>query len=403
MMLKPSSSNGEPRRRVEGPALRPDLTLSLLLGLCVAFGLGGCEAWSNTLQTPESAAPIFRAAQLQPPTGSPPTSLRVMAWNLKYGGGRLDFFFDGFGDRTEMTLDEVRANLDADYKLIDELDPDILMVEEIEVNSRRSAYVDMVQDLLDHTKMNYAAYYPVWETRYAPDEAFGRTEMGNAIFSRYPITEAQRFQSADRTDQAFYEDYFLLHRGIGRAVIDFEGRALAAYVVHAEAYDSDGTKKKHVDQAHDLFAAETLPAVIGGDFNNLPPGTVKLEKFNDDPPSLIGTRYETPPYDPAAMQSFYDDFLPAIDLARYGTSEQSQSRYYTHTVMGPQHKDPGGNPGFWNRKLDYLFVKTSDSWIGATTDAVQAPKRGPVGALSVSDPMLLSDHCPVIGNWRPAP
>ncbi|MDF1562914.1 MAG: endonuclease/exonuclease/phosphatase family protein [Deltaproteobacteria bacterium] len=371
--------------------------------LPVALGLAACEPWSDVLKEELVDAPIFRALSVDEPT-SVPGHLRVMTWNVKYGGGRLDFFFDGWGDRTEMSLDEVRANLEANYQLIEEVKPDILMVQEIEVNSRRSAYVDMVQDLLDNTSMNYGAYYPVWDTRYAPDEAFGRVEMGNAIFSRFPITEAQRHRSADRTDQAFYEDYFLLHRGIGRAVLDVGGRELAAWVVHAEAYDDDGTKKKHVDQALELFTAETLPAVIGGDFNNLPPGTVKTEAFNDDPPDLVGTRYETPPYELDAMDGFFTpDFLPAIDTARYGTAVASQERYYTHTVIGPAHTGTDGEPAFWNRKLDYLFIKNADRWIPATTDVIQAAGRGPVDIAVTVDPMELSDHCPVVGNWEPAP
>ncbi len=375
----------------------------LLIGL---LALTACEPWSDRLQDEVTDALIFRAKSPDLPDHLNGTSLRVMTWNIKFGGGRIDFFFDGWGDRTEMTLDEVHANLDAVYALIEEVHPDILLVEEIEVNSRRSAYVDMVQDLLDHTSMNYGAFYPVWDTRYAPDEAFGRVEMGNAIFSRFPIVEAQRYKSADRTDQAFYEDYFLLHRGIGRAVIDLptqpEAKQVAVYVVHAEAYDFDGTKKKHVDQAHDLFAQETLPALIGGDFNNLPPGTVKIEDFDDDPPSLKGTRYETPPYDPKAMEGFYADFVPAIDLGRYGTTEASQSRYYSHTVRSPRWLLDDGSEPFWNRKLDYLFIKKSDRWITATTDVLQTPGRGPPDIALTSVPMNLSDHCPVVGDWEPA-
>lgn len=378
------------------------LRIPILLFFVAA--LAACEPWSDVLKDELVDAPIFRATTVDAPTTFPP-NLRVMSWNLKYGGGRLDFFFDGWGDRTEMTLAEVEGNLAADYALIEQVKPDILLVQEIEVNSRRSAYVDMVQDLLDHTSMNYAAYYPVWDTRYAPDEAFGRVEMGNAIFSRFPITEAQRHRSEDRTDQAFYEDYFLLHRGIGRAVVQVDDRDLAVWVVHAEAYDTDGTKKKHVDQAHALFSAEALPAIIGGDFNNLPPGTVKFEEFNDDPPSLIGTPFESPPYDLTAMDGFFADFLPAIDTARYGTSVASQERYYTHTVIGPELTGTDGEAAFWNRKLDYLFIKNTDRWIPATTDVIQTPGRGPadVAGSITADPMELSDHCPIVGNWEPAP
>jgi len=63
----------------------------------------------------------------------------VMAWNVKYGAGRIDFWFDLWGDRVQMSEVEVQANLRGIYDLIEEVDPDILMTEEIEINSRRSA------------------------------------------------------------------------------------------------------------------------------------------------------------------------------------------------------------------------------------------------------------------------
>ena len=62
---------------------------------------------------------------------------------------------------------------------------------------------------------------------------------GNAIFSRYPITSAQRIAQTDRTDLDALTETFYIRRAIGRADIDLH-ECLAAFVVHTGAYDEDG-------------------------------------------------------------------------------------------------------------------------------------------------------------------
>ena len=85
--------------------------------------------------------------------------------------------------------------------MIQEADPDILLLQEIELHSRRSAYYDMIQGVLDQTELNYGAYYETWHSRYIPSEGLGRMSLGNAIFSKYPITDSAKIAQVDRGDQ----------------------------------------------------------------------------------------------------------------------------------------------------------------------------------------------------------
>jgi len=257
----------------------------------------------------------------------------------------------------------------------------------------------MVLGILAHTRFNYAAYMPTWKSRYIPSEGVGRMDLGNAVFSVYPITFAERIRQVDRTDQDPLTTYFYIHRAVGRAIIQAGPREVTAMVVHTEAYDTDRTKAKQTDQIFQLMTEETLPFVVGGDFNAIPPGSVKFEHFNDEHPDSIGTEFEQPPYDLADMMPFYDNFLPHVTLDRYGTTLESQRRYFTHSVIGRDKIGSQGEPGFWNRQLDYLFIKAPDSWVPGSTDNLQQPGDSGIQ----SDPMLLSDHAPVIGTWEFGP
>ena len=371
-----------------------------LLG-ALAMSSAGCElpAESWDPQAVESVPIHHRSIKVATPTNTPQT-LTVLAWNIKYGAARIDFWFDLWGDRVQMTRQEVDGNLANIVELINEVSPDVLMTEEIEINSRRSAYVNMVTAILEGTSLNYAAYFPTWRSKYIPSEGLGRMDLGNAIFSRYPIKSAQRIAQVDRTDQDPLTRYYYIHRAVGRVVLDV-GQEVAAMVVHTEAYDKDGTKGRQLVQILDLMNSEPLPFVIGGDFNALPPGTLELSDFNDLNPREKGTDFEQPPYPPDEMVPFYAAFVPHIPTERYGSRLETQTNFYTHSVIGRDRIGSRGQPGFWTRQLDYLFLRPPYQWAPGTTDNIQLPGRGvALGSKGVQiDPMLLSDHCPIVGSW----
>lgn len=365
-----------------------------ILGATLALACA-CEP-PSTFYPERRELPVRTAPTLRPPADPAPARLKVMTWNVKYGGARIDFWFDLWGDRVHMTRAEVEANMAGLYALINEVQPDILLTNEIEVNSARSAYYDMVAGILEHTQLDYAGYVPTWQSRWIPTEGLGRMDMGNAIFSRYPIEKLESIPQANRTDQDPLTDYFYLHRSVGRAVVDVGGKELAVMVVHTEAYDTDGTKSRQFVEIQQLLANEPLTWLVGGDFNAIPPNAEKTSNFNDDNPRAIGTSFETPPYALGDMQPFYDAYLPAIELSRMGTTEPEQRRYYTHSIIGPDRQGSLGEPGFWTRKLDYLFVNAPSFWVPGTTDVLQ--QTGDSGI--ASNPLVLSDHCPVVGVWE---
>lgn len=352
----------------------------------------------------EPVAIFRRSTVVNEPLPDAHPELRVVAWNVKYGAGRIPFWFDCWGDRVQMTSDEVAKNMQGIFDLLNEVKPDIFMAEEIELNSRRSGYYDMIRGVLEHTGLNYAAYFETWDSRYIASEGLGRMNLGNAIFSRYPIRFAERIKQEDRTDLDALTATFYIHRAVGRAEIEIApDTRVTAMVVHTEAYDNDGTKQRQIAQIHQIMKAEKYPFVLGGDFNELPPTAARSLGFPDERTSAVcGDDYAQPPYTPAVMQPFYDDFLPYITLERYGRTELEQKAYFTHSVLGPDDQNDAGVAGGWNRTLDYLWIRRTDAWKPGTTDVIQSKGQrvGGEGTLITQDVLRLSDHAPVTGVWE---
>ena len=379
-----------------------------LLGFLI-LSVWGCEPFFDPQDFVRRDAPVFHAAEItEPPPVGEPAELKVVAWNIKYGAARLPFWFDCWGDRVQMSEAEVEENMAGLYGMLNELDPDVLMVEEIEVNSRRSAYYNMVQGILDNTDLNYGAYHESWDSRYIASEGLGRMNLGMAMFSKYPIDKAENIKQEERTDLDALTHPFYIKRVIGRSELALgEDRRVAAYVVHTEAYDVDGTKQKQIAQIFEevLESAKELPVLVGGDFNELPPTAVLKEGFEDERTTAVcGGDFEQPPYTPEVLDPFYETLIPAIPLERIGTTLEEQQRYYTHTVLGPDQENEAGEAGAWSRTLDYLFV-SEGQWVPGTTDVIQTKGQrlgGESGAGPVieSDAMLLSDHAPVVGTWE---
>ncbi len=377
----------------------------------LAGALNGCEPIAVEQTAAREDVLVYRRSTLVPPADpGQPAHLKVVAWNIKYGAGRIPFWFDCWGDRTQISKAEVEANMAKIYDLLNELDPDVLMTEETEVNSRRSAYYDMVQGILEHTKLNYAAYFQTWNSEYVASEGVGRIDLGNVIFSKYPIKKAERIKQQDRTDQDALTKMFYIHRAVGRVEIEVRaGERVVALVVHTEAYDNDGTKQKQIQQIYDLLQAEKLPWVVGGDFNELPPTAVRVANFMDERTAAIcSSDFKQPPYTPEVMTKFYNDFVPYISLERYGQSEADQKRYYSHSVLGPDDVNDAGEKGFWNRTLDHLFLSKPSTWVVGSTDVVQQAGQRVggetgLGPVIKSDVLRLSDHAPIVGVWEVKP
>src|SRR5690606_25181918 len=107
-----------------------------------------------------------------------------------------------FGDRVLMNKGEVLHNLERLAEKINQYDPDVLILQEVDVSSKRSAYVDQMQWLLDHTRLRYGVYAAQWKADYVPSDGLGAMDSGNGILSKYPLSEAERIALSLRSEQS---------------------------------------------------------------------------------------------------------------------------------------------------------------------------------------------------------
>ena len=195
----------------------------LVLITVLLFAVSGCDIFNTNFENMEDAR-MYRAKVI---TYAPvPSVLKIMTWNIKFGGARIDFFFDGWGDEVLMDESVVIGNTQNIANYINEVDPDIILLQELDIDSKRSAYVDQMQFLLDATELNYGAYASQWKADFVPSDGLGRMNSGNAIMSKWRITDAVRI-ALPLIDQDGLTQYFYLRRNILKTKI----------VIHEETID----------------------------------------------------------------------------------------------------------------------------------------------------------------------
>ncbi len=329
-----------------------------------------CEPPATGFDDTEDAVFYSKKQPLAAP--KPDSSIKVMTWNIRFGIGRGEWFGDACGDRVIYSKGEILEKLEQIVNRINQVKPDILLLQEVDINSKRSAYIDQLQWILDQTDFSYAVYGYQWKAQYIPSDGLGRLQEANAILSRWPIGTSARIQLPLRQDQGILTRYFYERCCMVKAKIEIPG-ADNFYVVniHASAFATDDTKHQHIiafKEELDNIVANGGWFVAGGDLNTLPPGSDSMDycledacpgesfhRVGDDPQHKEGSNY-TP--EAHWMNALYDAFQNAVELGDY---QHNQEAYFSHTT---QPEDA------WDRTLDYLF--TNSRWQKGSTNTHQA-------------------------------
>jgi endonuclease/exonuclease/phosphatase family metal-dependent hydrolase len=293
-----------------------------------------------------------------------------------------------------MTETETLGYMDSIIVYINSTQPDVLLLQEVDISSKRSAYVNQLQYILDHTHLNYAAYASMWNAEIIPSDGLGKVDAGNAILSRWEITDAERIQLPLRTDQDPLTQYFYLRRNILKAKINIPDTTLYAVNIHATAFATDDTKEKHIEKYKEVLDdlnSQDILFVTGGDLNSVPPSADSTdfcyedmcsgESFHADAnggPHKEGSYFENFFGEPDLVQPFYD-YHPAINL-----DNTRDSTHFTHSPWNTNSNNTGySDVDYWDRKLDYLFT----NFTGGT--------GGFVNGTTHQDAHQLSDHAPI--------
>jgi endonuclease/exonuclease/phosphatase family metal-dependent hydrolase len=152
------------------------------------------------------------------------------------------------------------------------LDPDVILLQEVDDGCRRSGYRKVAKDLADTLGMNWVAsgeFQELGEGR-AGDPAL----TGQAVLSRFAIDDADpvRFKAQDRWRWSVNP---VQPRRGGRLALRVRTAGLLFYNTHIESGGDEALQRKQMAEivADAAEAGGKTPVLIAGDFNNRIPRT----------------------------------------------------------------------------------------------------------------------------------
>ncbi len=202
-------------------------------------------------------------------------TLTAVTANLGFGAylPSFDFFMDGGSGSVAESAQSATGSIEGSAHAIEELDPDFILFQEVDVDATRSHHVNeyelLQSDFPDYASVfaqNYDSPFLAWPP-YAPH---GASKAGLATFSRYAI-DANLRRSLPISDSL--SKFLDLDRCYAITRIDApDGRQLVLMNVHLSAYGADESIMEaqrsllYDDMAREYAAGNYV--VVGGDFNH---------------------------------------------------------------------------------------------------------------------------------------
>jgi endonuclease/exonuclease/phosphatase family metal-dependent hydrolase len=345
--------------------MKKALTFLALGTGAAALGVTGFYLWASQGSYPgRDYAQTFTTDAPKPEPGQ--DRFTVVSYNIGYLSGATNNLAVA---RSQALFDQ---NLQNAIATLGPLKADFIALQEIDLDSRRSYYVNQVTALAENLSFAHRGIAVNWDKNYVPfpywppSAHFGKILSAQAVLSRYPITEQERFVLEPVASKPFFYKALYLDRLAQVTKVDIDGKPLVLVNVHLEAFDFTTrlNQARIVTQIAEAYAKDH-PVLLVGDFNSA------LNRSFDTPKEALSGK--------EGQDELQSEIPYAINLieaspqfASVVPPEQwSEPQQLTYPADAPQYK------------LDYIFY-TPDSLelveAGVVTGANQASDHLPIRA-----------------------
>lgn len=289
-------------------------------------------------------------------------TITVATYNIAHG--------QGFKNHATDWRDEsyTRTKMREVAKAIGFINADVVMLQEVDLNSNRTHHIDQIGWLVDSLKYSYWACAPIWEKNYVPfpfwplKHHIGEVKTANCFLSKYPLSNHERVIFDKPKSNPFWYNWGYIDRGAQKVTVKVGNNNLTLVNVHLEDQDVNARVLQTVALTNWLKKAAG-PLILGGDFNSIPNYASKKNNFMDDQKMTFTEDNSLQ----TILDNFEDETL-AISAAEYLKNEQINLTF------------PSQSP---TRKIDHIFALKGAKII-----------RGHV----VQEAKNASDHLPVFAE-----
>lgn len=143
-------------------------------------------------------------------------------------------------------------DIDAIARTINQQYPDIVAVQEVDVNTKRSGNINEAALLAEKTKMYYY---------FAKAIDYGGGDYGVTILSKYPLSGTTTYKLPSLAGTGGEP------RVLATASITVNGKEILFACTHLDAQRNDTNRVLQINAITDILQKERLPVVLAGDLN----------------------------------------------------------------------------------------------------------------------------------------
>lgn len=201
----------------------------------------------------------------------------LMTYDIGFGAYRRDFefFLDGGNSFKAKNEESVVAAICAMGEIINNANPDFLLLQEVDVDGSRSYHVDELELMNQFVKGYYYVYAQNYDSPFwffPPWQPYGANESGIVTYSRAEITSAMRRSFPIAEDIKKYTDLDRCY-SVSRIPVDTEegeSKTLCIYNVHLSSRSSNYEVRKeqlamlYRDMSEDYQRGDYV--ICGGNF-----------------------------------------------------------------------------------------------------------------------------------------
>lgn len=203
--------------------------------------------------------------------------LKIATFNI--GFASLDKSQDSYkkvGNNTKAkSKEKVKKNLDGIVDIVDQIDPDFILIQELDIDSGRSYRINQLS-FFEEKYPNFSyAYGDNYRLNYLLGPT-GKVESGLATFSKYNSSKAFRFSLPGQQDGI--QKYFDYDRAIIEKRFELQnGDELILINLHLSNFNEAGIQRfeelnflqKHINEEYEKGSY----IIVGGDWNHSLPNT----------------------------------------------------------------------------------------------------------------------------------
>ena len=203
---------------------------------------------------------------------------RAASYNIGFGAYSNDysFFMDGGKESRARSPEAVRENVTGTMETVKAIAPQLLLLQEVDVDGTRSYHINELEELVDVSldglycsrtfAQNYDSPYLFWPLT----EPHGANRAGQATYSAFPIASGLRRQLPIEGGFMKLVDCDRCY-SVQRIPLADRSAELVVYNLHLSAYTSDGTiAEEQLTMLFEDMQGEYEAgnyAIAGGDFN----------------------------------------------------------------------------------------------------------------------------------------